>query len=480
MALKVYNSLTRKKEDFSPSSPPRVTMYVCGPTVYALSHIGHARSAVAFDVIYRYLKYSGFEVTYARNYTDVDDKIIQRANEEGIASGELAERCIKAFDTDMDALGIAVPDHRPKATETIKKIIEVTERLIDRGYAYPSGGDVFFSIRKFNGYGKLSGKNIDELAAGARVDVNEVKKDPLDFALWKASKPGEPSWESPWGAGRPGWHIECSAMCMERLGETIDIHGGGKDLIFPHHENEIAQSEAATGKKPFAKYWLHNGFVNIEKEKMSKSLGNILNIRDALQENTSTAVRLFLLSSHYRSPIDYTRDSLRDAEAAVERVYKTIGRMETEWPEVISRKPDEEGFKVRFQPIINAMDDDFNTAAVIGRIFIEVNEANRLMDAAKTGGVSDTLAKELPLIRRVIGESSEFLSILSGKSSDYFDHKKSRAGLGAGEIDNEIQKRDSARKAGDFKKADSIRASLLEKGIVLEDTPKGTVWTVKR
>jgi cysteinyl-tRNA synthetase len=279
MSVKVYNTLTRKKEEFRPVRADEVRMYVCGPTVYDLSHIGHARSAVSFDVIYRYLKYRGFSVIYTRNYTDVDDKIIKRAQEEGVSSGELSERYIKTFDEDMANLGVELPTHRPRATETIETIIGLVGALIERGFAYVVDGDVYFSVRKFEGYGKLSGKRIEELEAGARVEVDKRKADPLDFALWKSSKPGEPSWESPWGKGRPGWHIECSAMCLAWLGITIDIHGGGKDLIFPHHENELAQSEAATGKE-FIRYWLHNGFVNIDREKMSKSLGNILNIRD--------------------------------------------------------------------------------------------------------------------------------------------------------------------------------------------------------
>ncbi|MBI5888362.1 MAG: cysteine--tRNA ligase [Deltaproteobacteria bacterium] len=478
MTLKIYNSLTRKKEEFIPNKPGEALIYVCGPTVYALSHIGHARSAVAFDVIYKYLKYRGFRVTYARNYTDVDDKIINRANEEGVSSDELALRYIKAFDEDMAALGVELPTHRPKATETIEKIIEVTKSLIGRGFAYAAGGDVFFSVRKFGEYGKLSGKNIDELEAGSRVDVNEAKNDPLDFALWKASKPGEPQWASPWGQGRPGWHIECSAMCMQWLGDTIDIHGGGKDLMFPHHENEIAQSEAATGRHPYVKYWMHNGFVNIEKEKMSKSLGNILNIRDALKENSAEAVRLFLLSSHYRSPIDYTTESLRENEAAVERFYKTIQRIGDEWPEVkgidYCVQCNEDGFK----PMIDAMDDDFNTAEVIGILFREITKANRIMDAAKSSGKKDGLI-ELSHALAFFQEASKFLGIFAKRPEDYFAEKRAHAGIPAEEVEKLIIERNAARKAKDFKKADEIRKELLEKGIILEDMPKGTVWTVK-
>ncbi len=496
MAIRVYNSLTRQKEDFVPQNDDLVAMYVCGPTVYALSHIGHARSAVAFDVVYRYLKYRGYKVTYTRNYTDIDDKIIKRAAEEGVPPMELAERYVKAFDEDMESLGVQVPDHRPKATETIKKIIEVTQTLIGRGYAYAVDGDVYYSVRKARDYGKLSGKNIDELESGARIEVDERKNDPLDFALWKASKPGEPWWESPWGKGRPGWHIECSAMCMEWLGETIDIHGGGKDLIFPHHENEIAQSESATGKAPYVKYWLHNGFVNIEKEKMSKSLGNILNIRDVLTDYTAEALRLFLLSSHYRSPIDYSRESLKDSEAAVERFYKTLQRIEDECPEAMTVEycircnPD------RFTSIIEAMDDDFNTAQVIGSVFKEVNRANRILDENRAKGKTEFL--DLSYIVSLFREAGSFLGIFVKKPADYFRERASRKVSLRGtmtttvtmtgtlttmsreeDIEQLIKKREEARKSRDFKLADEIRDDLLKKGIVLEDTAKGTVWGVK-
>ncbi len=486
MGLRVYNSLTGRKEDFVPRNGNKVAMYVCGPTVYDLSHIGHARSAVAFDVVYRYLKYREYKVTYTRNYTDIDDKIIKRAAEEGMPPAELAERYVKAFDEDMEALGVLAPDHRPKATETIGKIIEVTQTLIGRGYAYVVDGDVYYSVRKARGYGRLSGKNIDELESGARIEVDERKSDPLDFALWKASKPGEPWWESPWGKGRPGWHIECSAMCMEWLGETIDIHGGGKDLIFPHHENEIAQSESATGKAPYVKYWLHNGFVNIEKEKMSKSLGNIMNIRDALRDHTSEALRLFLLSSHYRSPIDYSEDSLKDAEAALERFYKTLQRIEDECHEAMTVEycircnPD------RFTSIIEAMDDDFNTAQVIGIVFREVNSANRILDENRAQGKAEFL--DLSFIISLFKEAGSFLGIFNKRPADYFKEREKK-GLSViardetgikEEIELLVRQREEARKGKNFRLADEIRAKLLEKGIILEDTAKGTVWSVKR
>ncbi len=477
MSIKVYNSLTRKKEDFEPVNGKHVTMYVCGPTVYSLSHIGHARSAVSFDVIYRYLMHKGYDVTYARNYTDVDDKIIKRANEEGKSSEEVAAENIAAFDADMEALGVMLPTHRPKATETIQEIIAVTERLLEKGFAYVLGGDVYYSVRKAKDYGKLSGKNIDELESGARVGVDERKKDPLDFALWKASKPGEPSWESPWGKGRPGWHIECSAMCMKWLGETVDIHGGGKDLIFPHHENEIAQSESATGK-PYVKYWLHNGFVNIEREKMSKSLGNILNIRDVLKDHTSEAVRMFLLSAHYRSPIDYSEGSLTEAEAAMERYYKTVQRIERDWPGALSIDFCVDCNEERFKPLFDAMDDDFNTASVVGSIFKEVTRANRIMDeAAAAGNKKGTL--ELSFIMSFFKTSGKVLGTFDKKPEDYFSERNARAGVAPEEISRLIAERNEARKQKDFKRADEIRDSLGARGIVLEDGAGGTTWSVK-
>ncbi len=481
MSIKVYNSLTRTKEEFVPVTEGKVTMYVCGPTVYSLSHIGHARSAVSFDVIYRYLRYKGFEVTYARNYTDVDDKIINKANEEGSTSEEVAEKNIEAFDADMAALGVLLPTHRPRATTTMGEIIELTKRLSDKGYAYELEGDVYFSVRKAKNYGSLSGRNIDELESGARIGVDERKQDPLDFALWKTSKPGEPSWESPWGKGRPGWHIECSAMCMKWLGETVDIHGGGKDLIFPHHENEIAQSESATGK-PYVKYWLHNGFVNIEKEKMSKSIGNILNIRDVLEGHTSEAVRMFLLSAQYRSPIDYSEGSLKDAEAAMERYYKTVQRIEREWPDAVSTGGSadystDSGDEM-FAPIFEAMDDDFNTASVIGSLFKEVTRANRIMDEAKGEGKGNA-ARELSKIMSFFSVAGKVLGTFDKTAGEYFSGRFAGSSIDAGEIEKLIGERNAARKNKDFKRADAIRDELAAKGVVLEDAAGKTTWSVK-
>jgi len=473
--MKLYNTLTRTVQAFAPQDPTRVTLYVCGPTVYDQSHIGHARSSVSFDVIYRYLRHRGYDVTYTRNYTDIDDKIINRANTEGRDWKEIAEYHIKSFDMDMAALDIELPTNRPRATNSIDKIIELIETLISKGYAYAVGADVFYSVRKFKGYGSLSGKNIEDLESGARVEVDKRKEDPLDFALWKSSKEDEPWWESPWGKGRPGWHIECSAMCLEWLGETIDIHGGGKDLIFPHHENEIAQSEAATGK-PLARYWIHNGFVNIEKEKMSKSLGNILNISEALAENTAESIRLFLLSSQYRSPIDYTADTLRESEAKAERFYRTLKRIEEAGAgkEVFS----EESYKEKIACFDSAMNDDFNTAAAIGKVFEEVSEANRLLDKAKKKG-ADIPLEELGSSIRFFSEVSSVLGIFAKTPAGYFSEIKERAGVDSAEIERLIQERLAARAAKDFAKADGIRNRLSEKGILLEDRDGDTFWTIK-
>ena len=328
MTLSVFNTMGSRKEPFVPLAPGKVRMYVCGVTVYDLCHIGHARANVAFDIIVRYLRHAGYDVTYVRNFTDIDDKILRRAAQEGSDYLAVSTKYIRAFHDDFDRLGLLRPDAEPKATENIPEIVALVARLVRGGKAYEVGGDVYYSVKGFPGYGKLSGKNVDDLRAGARVDVDERKNDPLDFALWKASKPGEPAWESPWGPGRPGWHIECSAMSMKHLGETFDIHGGGKDLVFPHHENEIAQSEAATGK-PFARYWLHNGFVNVNNEKMSKSLGNFFTLRDVLAQFKPEVLRFFLASSHYRSPIDYSDQSLTEAKAGLDRLYRVKEKAES-------------------------------------------------------------------------------------------------------------------------------------------------------
>ncbi len=361
-------------------------MYVCGVTVYDLCHIGHARANVAFDIIVRYLRHAGYDVTYVRNFTDIDDKIIRRAAQEGSDYLAVSTKYIQAFYEDFDRLGLLRPDVEPKATEHIPEIVALVARLVRGGKAYEVDGDVYYSVKGFPGYGKLSGKNVEDLRAGARVDVDERKNDPLDFALWKASKPGEPAWESPWGPGRPGWHIECSAMSMKHLGETFDIHGGGKDLVFPHHENEIAQSEAATGK-PFARYWLHNGFVNIDNEKMSKSLGNFFTLRDVLAQVKPEVLRFFLASSHYRSPIDYSDQSLAEAKAGLDRLYRVKEKAEGvprgRRGAFRRRRKGRSSRRCATPPtrFAEAMDDDFNTAAALGRLFDAVRALNRLAPA---------------------------------------------------------------------------------------------------
>jgi cysteinyl-tRNA synthetase len=481
MGLRIYSTLTRKKEDFQPLQAKKVGMYVCGMTVYDMCHLGHARSAVLFDVIYRYLMHRGYEVTFVRNFTDVDDKIINRANELGEDWRSLAERFIHEFYVDMDALGILRPTFEPKATAYIDRMQSLIQRLISSGHAYEANGDVLFSVNSFPGYGKLSGKKIEELISGARVDVDEKKRNPLDFALWKAAKPGEPFWESPWGPGRPGWHIECSSMSMHLLGEEFDIHGGGADLAFPHHENEIAQSEAATGR-PFAKYWIHNGFVNISSEKMSKSLGNVLNIRDIRKTVHPEALRLFLISSHYRSPLDYSETSIKESASALERLYAAMASLD----ELIHRDgtgtepPDElTGITERFE---EAMDDDFNTPRSLALLFEAARAINRYSTAASLS--------EIPsphLLTQVKNEisvlSREVLGILREEPALFLENLRKAGvtdlGITEAEIEGLIAERAEARKRKDFARADEIRQGLAAKGILLEDGPKGTAWKVK-
>ncbi|MEJ2700309.1 MAG: cysteine--tRNA ligase, partial [Desulfuromonadales bacterium] len=382
MTLRVYNTMSGRKEEFHPLHPGKVGMYVCGVTVYDYCHIGHARANIVFDVIYRYLRYAGFDVNYVRNYTDVDDKIIKRANERGISSKELSEEFIRAFDEDMAALNLDLPTCQPKATDYIGEIIAMVQNLVDKGIAYAAGGDVYYSVEKFPNYLKLSKRTMEEMQAGARIAPGEQKRNPMDFALWKAAKPGEPSWDSPWGPGRPGWHIECSAMSSTLLGDTFDIHGGGRDLIFPHHENEIAQSEGVTGK-PFVRYWLHNGFVNVNQEKMSKSLGNFFTIRDILQKYDAEVVRFFILSAHYRSPIDFSDQNLEDARAGLSRFYealKVAGEAIEGCPQVEGGAEEADLLEARFR---EAMDDDFNTALAIGHLFEGARTVNRLVGEKK-------------------------------------------------------------------------------------------------
>ena len=482
MTLRVYNTLAGKKQEFQPLVPGKVGMYVCGVTVYDYCHIGHARANIVFDIIFRYLQYSGFDVTYVRNYTDVDDKIINRANERGISSKELSEEFIQAFDEDMAALGLHKPTHEPKATEYIKEIVAIVETLIGKGMAYEADGDVYYSIETFPTYLKLSKRNMEEMQAGARITPGEQKRNPMDFALWKAAKPGEPSWASPWGAGRPGWHIECSAMSSSLLGETFDIHGGGRDLIFPHHENEIAQSEGASGK-PFVNYWLHNGFVNVDKEKMSKSLGNFFTIRDILQKYDAEVVRFFILTAHYRSPIDFSDQNLKDVQAGLTRFYEALqvsAEAVSGGPE--GGTPSGEGAQLETQ-FREAMDDDFNTAQAIGHLFEGARAINRLCGEKKFRKNVGKVATVRDLHQKIL-ELGDVLGLFSSDPATWL-HQQNLRGLQDLEISEQdinglIEARLQARKDRDFAQADQIRDDLAAKGIELLDSPTGTSWKIKR
>jgi cysteinyl-tRNA synthetase len=473
--IRIFNTLSQKKEDFVPSDGRTVRMYVCGPTVYSSAHIGHGRAAITFDVIQRFLKRVGYKVDYARNFTDIDDKIINKSKETGIPPEEVARIYMEEYKTDMASLGIETPTYEPKVTEHISEIIELIKTIIDKNYAYQSDGDVFFSIKKFRGYGKLSRRSPDEMLAGIRIDINERKDDPLDFALWKGAKPGEPWWESPWGKGRPGWHIECSAMSMRYLGNGFDIHGGGKDLIFPHHENEIAQSEAATGEE-FVKYWVHNGLIQINREKMSKSLGNIISIKDALSRWSREAIRMFFLSHHYQNPADFSEKAMDESEIALERLYATLKRADDLRKEV--KKDDKELrtilelFKTKW---IEAMSDDFNTADALGNLFDLIRAVNRSIDSS---GWTGALGEALEEIRRF----GVVLGILELAPDDYLKRErlsKKSLEITEDEIQHLIEERTAARKEKNWKRADEIRVYLDSKGITLEDTPKGTIWKVK-
>ncbi len=484
MALTIFNSLGNRKEPFVPLEPGKVKLYLCGVTVYDFCHIGHARANVAFDIIVRYLRFSGNQVTFVRNFTDIDDKIINRANEQGTDYLSLSTRYIEAFYEDFDRMGLLRPDVEPKATEHIPEIITLCERLIAGGKAYPVAGDVYYSVKGFKEYGKLSGKNIDDLLSGARVDVDERKKDPLDFALWKSSKPGEPFWESPWGPGRPGWHIECSAMVMKHLGETIDIHGGGKDLVFPHHENEIAQSEAATGK-PFARYWVHNGFVNVDDEKMSKSLGNFFTLREVLKVVKPEVLRFFFASSHYRSPIDYCDTNLSEAKAGLDRLYRVKEKAEGylasgAFPCAIPPGDDFAPVRDAQTRFREAMDDDFNTAAAMGHLFDAVRAINKLAtddpkaEPWKAGAFLSGFMQLNPLF--------DVLGLLRLPSADYFRNETSEGAEGRmpeSEILGAIEARREARGRKDYPEGDRIRKELEDSGVLLEDGKAGTTWKYK-
>ncbi|MDF1537136.1 MAG: cysteine--tRNA ligase [bacterium] len=484
MTLRVYNTLSGKKEEFVPINPPKVGMYACGVTVYDYCHIGHARAAVAFDVIARYLRYSGYDVTYVRNYTDIDDKIINRSNEQGIDWKDLAQTFIEAHDTDMGALGVQRADVEPRATDYIAEIIGIVQTLVDRGVGYEVDGDVYFEVEKFDGYGKLSKRNIEEMQSGARIDVDERKIRPLDFALWKSSKPGEPAWDSPWGKGRPGWHIECSAMSAAILGQPLDIHGGGKDLIFPHHENEIAQSEAAAGI-PFVRYWMHNGFVNIDSEKMSKSLGNFFTIREVLEKYRPEVVRTFLLSTHYRSPLDFSDKALTEAEVRYERfmnLFARLTRNESGSREVTEAESGAlKGLTEETLPAFReAMDDDFNTAAAIGHVFSALGSLNSVLDSADSpgGGISAAFRDGVDGFFREIGAVLGFFGEGIGAGKAWFSATGDddiRAGAQA-----LAAQRVQARQNKEWTRADELRDEIAELGYAVQDTPQGFVLIPKK
>ena len=492
MGLRFYNTLTKKKEDFVPLEEGKVGMYVCGITAYDICHIGHARSAIVFDVIYKYLKYRGYAVTYVKNFTDVDDKIIGRAKEEQTDIAEISERYIQAHNQDMDMLSVARPTLTPKATENIKGMIRIVSQLLEKGLAYVVDGDVFFSVEQFKGYGKLSGRNLEDAMAGARIDIDEKKRNPLDFVLWKSSKEGEPWWDSPWGRGRPGWHIECSVMSQRYLGETFDIHGGGEDLIFPHHENEIAQSEGASGKL-FARYWLHNGFIRVNSEKMSKSLGNFFTIQDVLQLYHPEVVRLFVLQSHYKSYIDFADESLADARAGMERFYEMLQKIKehlagTDDYSDISAKDlsgDAAAVWEKLEALphrfVEAMDDDINTARAIGYIFDAVRVMNSYIADRNFTPTPEArfLLNEARVIMRSVGK---VLGLFLEDPDEYFERDRTREvrkkGLNTEEIEQLIGERRDARQTKNWKKADEIRDLLAQKGVVLKDTPTTTTWKI--
>jgi cysteinyl-tRNA synthetase len=484
--MKLYNTLARKKQEFTPANGNDVSMYVCGITAYDLCHIGHARSSVVFDVLYRYLKHRGYDVTFIRNFTDIDDKIIKRANETGMESGEVAEKYIQEFYVDMDRLNVERATVEPKCTQHIPEMVELTQHLIDKGHAYAAeNGDVYFRVRTFEGYGKLSGRQIDELESGARIQPGEKKEDPLDFTLWKAAKPDEPSWESPWGPGRPGWHLECSAMSEKYAPLPLDIHGGGQDLAFPHHENEIAQSEAATDKD-FARFWVHNGFVRINSEKMSKSLGNFFTIRDILAQFLPETLRYFLLTMHYRSPLDFSFEALEEAEKGIKRVYTALDQIEaalgrSKW----KKSPFPEELTQELADIeakwTEAMEDDMNTAAALGQLFNAVRLAGRIAEDKKlrqSEGARDLWTR----IREDVAVWAQVFGVFGQQPADFLtelrDKRAERKEIDPDAVQTKLDERQQARKDKDFERADTIRKELEAMHVEVKDTPDGATWDV--
>ncbi len=486
MKLRIYNTLSRKIEDFEPLNPPQVTMYVCGITAYDSSHLGHARSAIIFDVLHRVLKWLGFKLIYVRNITDIDDKIINRANREGVFWKEITERYTREYQEEMEKLGVLRPTYEPKASEHIPEMQSLIAKLIEKGLAYVSEGDVYFAVEKFAGYGKLSGRRLEELLSGVRIDPSEKKKNPLDFALWKGAKPGEPFWESPWGQGRPGWHIECSAMSLKYLGETIDIHGGGLDLIFPHHENEIAQSEGATGK-PFVRYFVHHGLITVEGEKMSKSLGNFVTTGYLLERYHPEVIRAFLLSKHYRSPLDYSEKSIQETERAIYRLYETLFWIK----KILSKRegsllPRSETLREALQRFkenfVQALLDDLNTAQAMGHLFAFEGELYNFIHRYKDLTTDEEgLLKEA--LKDIQGLAGNLLGLANSDPAEFFASEREKKLKARGkplfEIEELIAKRFQARKEKNFELADSIRAELQKMGIQLKDTQDETFWYVE-
>lgn len=473
--LKIFNSLTGKKEEFVPIEPGRIRMYVCGITVYDYCHLGHARMLLVFDMVVRYLRFSGFDVTYVRNITDIDDKIIKRAAENGEPVDALTARFIDAMNEDCAALLMLPPDHEPRATGHIDAIVEMIGALVDNGYAYQgSNGDVYYDVSSFDAYGQLSGKRLEDLRAGERVDVDEAKDDPLDFVLWKSAKPGEPTWDSPWGPGRPGWHIECSAMSTSMLGNHFDIHGGGVDLKFPHHENEIAQSCGATGET-FVNVWMHNGFVRVDEEKMSKSLDNFFTVREVLKAFQPEVIRYFMLGSHYRSPLNYTEDNLRQGKSALDRLYTALRGLDRAEPLEL------ESYRQRF---IDVMDDDFNTAeavALLQGIAREINTAKKNDDSGRAAGLGATLREIGGVLGLLQDDPDSFLKGIGVSVELKGVEASAEAGqlLTEAQIEELISQRSQARKQKDWAESDRIRDELQAQGVTLEDGPEGTTWRRK-
>lgn len=457
--MRIFNTLTREKDEFKPITEGEVKIYACGPTVYNYIHIGNARPLCVFDVLRRYFEWRGYKVSFVQNFTDIDDKLIKRANEESSTVPEIAERYIKEFWTDADGLNVKHATVNPRATENIEQIQSIISVLVEKGYAYQSGGDVYYRAKKFSGYGKLSHQPLEDLEAGARIDVTEVKEDPMDFCLWKGAKPGEPYWESPWGKGRPGWHIECSAMACRYLGKTIDIHCGGLDLIFPHHENEIAQSEAANGCE-FAHYWMHNGFINVDNHKMSKSLGNFFTVRDVAEKYGYEPIRYMMVSCQYRSPINYSYEVIEQAKNSLERLYTCRDNIDFALKNAVDGGEAPEFIEKRKQEFIVAMDDDLNTADALAAIFMLVRDINTLIAEGTSKAALEACADMFDQLTGVLG-------LVYNRKTEALDS----------DIEALIEQRTAARKAKDFKTADEIRDKLKAMGIVLEDTPQGVKWT---